>query len=289
MTDTNAAKPQSQHCEPTVSDFDQALARPLKVRSDKPFLAALIVLGGAYVAVIVLMILANIVYTDQQSFLAALNSKEIRFSIKLSLLSCNISTLLSLWVSVPIGYLMSRFQFRGKSFIEAVLDIPIVLPPLVIGVSLLILFNFPPLSWFSSIVVFEVPAVIIAQFTVAAAFASRTMRVTFDQIPSRFEDVAMTLGCNRKQAFWQVILPQAKHGLLAAGTLAWARSLGEFGPILVFAGSTRLRTEVLSTSVYLELQTGNLKGMLAISIIMVATAAVVLIIARLFGMQRLNA
>ena len=99
----------------------------------------------------------------------------------------------------------------------------------------------------------------------------------------------MTLGCNRSQAFWQVILPQAKRGLLAAGTIAWARSLGEFGPILVFAGSTRLRTEVLPTSVYLEMQAGNLKGMLAVSIIMVAAAATVLILARLFGMQRINA
>ena len=246
------------------------------------------ILGGAYVSIIVLMVLADIAYTDKTSLLAALQSKEIRFSIMLSLVSCCISTILSLWVSIPIGYLMSRFHFRGKNLIDAILDIPIVLPPLVIGISLLILFNFPPFSWFSGFVVFEVPAVIIAQFMVAAAVAVRTMRVTFDQIPSRFEDVAMTLGCNRSQAFWQVILPQAKRGVLAAATIAWARSLGEFGPILVFAGSTRMRTEVLPTSVYLEMQAGNLKGMLAVAIIMVAAAAVVLVIARLFGMQRIT-
>ncbi len=234
------------------------------------------------------MLLADVIYTDRESLLAAFGSKEIRFSILLSLASCSISAVLSLWVSVPIGYLMSRFQFRGKGFIDVVLDVPIVLPPLVVGVSLLVLFNLPPFAWFSSAVVFEVPAVIIAQFTVAAAFAVRMMRVAFDQIPIRFEEVAMTLGCSRRQAFWAVVLPQAKGGLWAAGTLAWARSLGEFGPILVFAGSTRLRTEVLSTSVYLELQAGNLKGMLAVSLIMVAAAAVALGIARLAGRQRLN-
>ena len=259
------------------------------VASDTLFLSSLFILGGAYVSIIVLMVLADIAYTDKESLLAALRSKEIRFSIMLSLSSCCISTVLSIWVAVPIGYLMSRFDFWGKNLVDAILDIPIVLPPLVIGISLLILFNFPPFSWISDMVVFEVPAVIIAQFMVAAAFAVRTMRVTFDQIPSRFEDVAMTLGCSRSQAFWQVILPQSKRGLLAAGTIAWARSLGEFGPILVFAGSTRLRTEVLPTSVYLEMQAGNLKGMLAVSIIMVVAAATVLVIARLFGMQRLNA
>jgi molybdate transport system permease protein len=105
----------------------------------------------------------------------------------------------------------------------------------------------------------------------------------------RFEQVALTLGCNRSQAFWQVVFPQSRRGLLAAGTLAWARSLGEFGPILVFAGSTRMRTEVLPTSVYLEMQSGDLKGMLSVSILMIALSAAVLILARALGMQRINA
>lgn len=256
--------------------------------SDAPFVAGLIVLGGSYVAIIVLMFLADLAFTDTESILSALREPEIRYSIKLSLLSCTISTVLSIWVAVPIGYLMSRFQFGGKSVVDAILDIPIVLPPLVIGISLLILFNYPPFEWVSDQVVFEIPAVIIAQFMVACAFAVRTMRVTFDQIPTRFEDVAMTLGCNRSQAFWKVILPQARHGVLAAATLAWARSLGEFGPILVFAGSTRMRTEVLPTSVYLEMQAGNTKGMLAVALIMVAAAAVVLVAARLLGMKRIT-
>ena len=82
-------------------------------------------------------------------------------------------------------------------------------------------------------------------------------------------------------------MPQAKGGMVAAGTLAWARSLGEFGPILVFAGSTRMRTEVLPTSVFLEMQAGNIKGMLAISMIMIIAAAFVLVVSRFFGMQRL--
>ena len=269
--------------------LEETLARPLVVPSDKPFFVCLLVLGGFYAGLIVLLLLADVAYTDRESLLDALSSREIRYSIILSFVSCSISAVLSLWVSVPIGYLMSRFHFRGKSFLDTVLEVPIVLPPIVIGVSLLILFNFPPFSWASSMVVFEIPAVIIAQFTTAAAFAVRTMRVVFDQIPVRFEEVAMTLGCSRGQAFWEVVLPQARRGVLAAGSLAWARSLGEFGPILVFAGATRLRTEVLSTSVYLELQAGNLKGMLAVSLIMVAMASVVLILSRFLGKAGLRA
>ena len=260
-----------------------------KVRSDLPFILGLCLLGGFYVVMILLMVLADLHYTDASSLKQILGKREIQFSIKLSLISCTLSTLFSLWISVPIGYLMSRFQFRFNSVVDTILDIPIVLPPLVVGLSLLILFNYAPFKWLSKWVVFEMPAVILAQFMVACAFAVRTMRVTFDQIPERYEQVAMTLGCNRSQAFWKVIFPQAKRGLLAAGTLAWARSLGEFGPILVFAGSTSMRTEVLPTSVYLEMQSGNLKGMLSVSIVMILLSAVVLIMARLFGMQRINA
>lgn len=249
----------------------------------------MVVLGGFYVVMILLMVLADFAYTDLESLKRTLSEPEIQYSLKLSLLSCTLSTLMSLVVAVPIGYIMSRFTFRGQSVVDAILDIPIVLPPLVVGISLLVLFNYPPFHWLSRWVVFEVPAVVLAQFMVACAFAVRTMRVSFDQIPARFEQVALTLGCNRSQAFWQVVFPQSRRGLLAAGTLAWARSLGEFGPILVFAGSTRMRTEVLPTSVYLEMQSGDLKGMLSVSILMIALSAAVLILARALGMQRINA
>jgi molybdate transport system permease protein len=109
------------------------------------------------------------------------------------------------------------------------------------------------------------------------------MRATFDQINPRCERVALTLGCTRSQAFWNVVLPEARRGMLTAATLAWARSLGEFGPILVFAGATRGRTEVMSTSVFLELSVGNIEGAVAVSLIMVVAAILVLVIVRVFG------
>jgi len=142
----------------------------------------------------------------------------------------------------------------------------------------------PPLTF---PVTYEIPAVILAQFMVACAFAVRTMRVAFDQIHPRYERVALTLGCSRGQAFWLVVFPQSRRGLLAAGTLAWARSLGEFGPILIFAGATRMKTEVLPTTVFLEMSVGAIEGAAAVSLIMVAAALFVLVLARLFGLKRM--
>ena len=263
-------------------------ARPAhRAPSDLPFFLALCVFGGAYVLLIVAMLTADISFTPPIRLWQALGSPAIRYSVWLSLISCSITAVLSVWVAVPAGYLLSRFAFPGRALLDVLLDIPIVLPPLVVGLSLLILFQTPPGRLIDSIipVTYAIPSVILAQFAVACAFAVRTMRLAFDQIPRRREEVAMTLGCSRGQAFWRVTLPEARRGVVAAFTLAWARALGEFGPILVFAGATRFRTEVLSTTVFLELSVGNLEGALAVSLLMVVAAVVVLVIVRLFGAE----
>ena len=126
---------------------------------------------------------------------------------------------------------------------------------------------------------------ILAQFSVSAAFAVRTMRVTFEQISPRAEQVALTLGCTRGQAFWRVVLPEARRGILTAGTLAWARSLGEFGPIMLFSGATPMRTEVLSTTVWLQFNMSNLEAAIAVSLFMIAVAVVVLVLTRTLGLR----
>lgn len=250
-----------------------------------PFWFGLGVITGAYVLLIVGMIVADTAYTSPEHMLKALSVPEIQYSIKLSLVTCSISALLALWVAVPVGYLMSRASFPGKAVIDAILDIPIVLPPLVLGISLLILFQTPVGRFIERFVdvTYAVPGVVLAQFSVGCAFAVRSMRLTFDQLPRRPEEVALTLGASRLQAFTEVALPAARRGMVGAGTLAWARSLGEFGPILVFAGTTRMKTEVLPSTVFLELSVGNLEAAVSVSLVMIAAAFLVLVVVRVFG------
>ena len=157
----------------------------LRLHPDWRYYLCLAILGGAYVALIVALIVADLFFTTPGHVLGALNDPQIRYAIKLSLISCTITTILSLWVGVPMGYLLARTQFWGKTFVDTLLDVPIVLPPLVIGLSLLILFQTWPGQFFQRHffgVTFQVPSVILAQFSVSGAFAVRTMRVTFDQI-----------------------------------------------------------------------------------------------------------
>ena len=277
-------------------------ARQGCARADWPFWAGA---GGAafvYLGLILAMLLATALYARPQDFLTAMGSANIRYAAILSVLTCTVSALLALLISLPVGYVLSRSHFPCKAVFDALLDIPIILPPMVVGLCLLVLFqttipfthgpeitlhgqNVRPPRVLNDFVplTYTVGGVILAQFLIGAAFAVRTMRSTFDHLSARPEDVARTLGCSRGGAVWRVTLPAARRGMVAAYAIAWARSLGEFGPILVFAGATRQRTEVLPTTVWLELSVGNLEAAIAVSLFMVALALGVLIAIRAVG------
>lgn len=290
---------------PPPGNTDGGVPVQRRGKSDVPFFLVMGGLSASFVLLIILLLAADLMFTSFADFRSALLKPEIRAAFRLTLLSCSIAALMSLWVGTPLGYLLSRYKFPGRWLVDTLVDIPVVLPPLVVGLSLLILFHMKiggPDGWQLENwlrkgqlpnalheggfpVTYRWPAVILAQFSVACAFAVRTMRVTFDQINPRAEDVARTLGCTRGQAFMQIALPQAWRGIITAGTIAWARALGEFGPILVFAGATRMKTEVLSTSVFLELSVGNLDAAVAVSLLMVLMAVIVLLVLRAIGMR----
>jgi len=279
---------------------------PLRLtsRENLPFASAMFGVMCVFVLLIVAMLAANLMYVDGEHVKAALDSPEILYAIKLSLVTCTITAFLSVLVAVPAGYLLARVPFRGRMLVDALVDVPIVLPPIVVGLALLLLFNqtqvgqwleglvesvfaWLPLEWAGldhvTSITYDVPGVILAQFAVASAFAIRTMRVAFETASDRRERVALVLGCTRRQAFQWVALPEVRRGVLAAATLAWARAMGEFGPILVFAGATRMKTEVLPTTVFLELSIGNVEAAATVSLLMVAAAMVVLLAARACG------
>ena len=251
----------------------------------RPFWITLAFICAAYLLFWALMLGATATYTTPEEIWKVLASREIRYATALSLITCTVAAIASVILAVPIGYLMSRARFPGRSLVDAALDIPIVLPPMVVGLCLLIFFQTPLGSTLEKVIPFTytIAGVILAQFVIAAAFAIRTMRGVFDDLPSRPEDVARTLGCTHFQAVWHVTLPAARRGMFAAGSVAWARSLGEFGPVLVFAGATRMKTEVLPTSVWLAWSVGELEQGVAVSILMIALSMTVLVSIRLTG------
>ena len=253
-------------------------------RGDQSFIKVIAVVAVAYVGLLLAMVLANVmlVASDSTSAWATLGRPEIQQAILLSLGTSLLSAVLSVWMGTAIAYLVSREQFPGRRLVDFLMDLPIFLPPLVIGISLLILFRQTPLAAIDSAlgIAFYVPAIVLAQTVVGVAFVYRTMKATFDTMSTRQERIAQSLGSSRFGSFCKITLPQSRQGLVTAAAIAWARSFGEFGPVLVFAGSIRGRTEVMPVSIYLELNSGNLSGAVMIALMMIAIAAVVLTVAR---------
>src|SRR4051812_29476392 len=115
-----------------------ASTKAIPRRSDVPFIASLVILGGVYVVLIVAMVLAEAYHTTWGGIQTVLRSPTLQYAIWLSLISCTITTILCLWVAVPLAYLMSRWEAQGvwrhvKLLVDGIIDIPIVLPPLVVG------------------------------------------------------------------------------------------------------------------------------------------------------------
>ncbi len=239
-----------------------------------------------YLLIILALFVSDILYVDLHTFLNTLRSKEIQFAIKLSCISSFTTALLSMCVAIPAGYALSRYRFPGMMLVDTLVDVPIVLPPLIMGVSLLVFFRTPvgrAIEGSGLHFVYTTQGVVLAQFVVACSFAIRTIKAAFDGVDRRLEDVAMTLGCSRIKAFLKVTLPLAKNGIIAGGLFAWARAIGEFGPIIVFCGTTRFKTEVMPTSIYLELSIGRIEAALSIAILMIIIAMTTLTLVKKLG------
>jgi len=218
--------------------------------------------------------------------------KEIQFSIKLSLYTSVISTFFCIIFSVPISYGLARFDFKGKYIINTIMDIPMALPPIVSGVALLLLFGNTAfghkLAEHGLKFIFTVKGIILAQFFVNVPYIIRIMKSTFKDIDPKLEFVSRTLGYNRLKTFFKVTLPLAKNGLIAGIVITWARALGEFGAALMLAGATRMKTETLPISLFLNMSCGDLKLGLAVATILIAISVVSLLVFELLGGSRLS-
>jgi molybdate transport system permease protein len=239
-----------------------------------------------YSAFILAILLADVFYVQSGELTKALFNSDTFFAVKLSFFTSIISTGLAVLFAVPGAYALSRYDFPGKAAIDTIIDLPIVLPPLIVGVSLLVFFNTAVGRWLEAQglrLVYTVPGVILAQFSISSAFAMRAMKAAYDHLDPRYELAARSLGCNKFQAFYKVIVPLAKNGIVAGTVMTWARAVGEFVPILIFAGAMRNKTAVLPTTIFLHIEVGDIQGAVALTIIMMAIALIALLIFKKIG------
>ena len=247
---------------------------------------------AAFVMFVLTLIIADVLYIDKKAIVTVLTSGFIRHSLWMSIWTSFVTTFLSLLFAVPMGYALSRYRFFGRAFVDAIVDLPIVFPPLVAGLTLLVFFSQTALGrWIQEDLglefVFQPKGIVLCQFTVAASFAIRSAKIAFDEVDRRYENVASTLGCTRWSSFRRLSLPLASNGIIGGAILTWARAFGLFVPLLIFVGAFRGRTEVLSTTVFLEQSIGNIEVALAVALLMILVAFAALLTIRLVGRRAL--
>jgi len=189
------------------------------------------------------------------SFQRQFAAGEIFFAIKLTLLTATVSAVIALIFAVPSAYILSRYNFPLKNIVNSILYLPIVISPIALGAMLLIFFNTPVGKFFESNVfrvVFEVPAIILAQFIVIIGLAVSLIKSVIDYINPEYEIIARCLGATQSQTFFHILLPTAKKGILSAFLLVWARAVGEFGATVTLAGATTMKTETMPVAIFLS-------------------------------------
>lgn len=254
--------------------------------------AAFGIVLGTYVLFIGGIIIANaLVVTMTPSgrlqFWESIRDPDVLHAVWLSIWTSSVSAVIAIAISIPSGYLLSTRRSRGMHFLDAIIDVPIVLPPLLFGISLLVLFQRTILGTTLKAIglkfYHEPSGIVLVQVLIAAAYGIRMLKGAFDSLDPRLAAVARTLGCTRLRAFLTVVLPSVRNSIIAALVMIWARALALYGPIIAFVGATTGRTEVMPTRMYLEMSVGRLEAALAVSLLMIALAAVVLLIVKMVG------
>ncbi len=228
------------------------------------------------VALLGLPLLALALRGIGRNFLSYVLSPPALSALKLSLLTSTVSALIALATGTPLAYVLARWKFRGKTALELLIDLPVVLPPSVAGLALLIAFGREGVFgvWLNSAGIalpFTTAAVVVAQTFVSAPLLVRSAHLGFAGIDRELEEAATAEGANDWQVYRFIMFPLAGRAVLAGLILAWSRALGEFGATLMFAGNLQGTTQTMPLLIYLGFENG-LGAAMALSVMLVVVS-----------------
>ena len=243
-----------------------------------------IIPGVILLALFVLPLLALFVRSINEGFFDYAFSEQAFKALRLSLLTSTITTVVTILFGTPFAYMLARWKFRLKAWVELFVDLPIVLPPSVAGLVLLIAFGRrgmfgSVLSALGISLPFTTAAVVLAQTFVAAPLYVRSARVGFAHVDKQLEEAAQVEGANQWQLFKEVMFPLAGRALLSGAILTWTRALGEFGATILFAGNLEGITQTMPMAIYLGFER-NLGIALALSVVLVVVSIFLLMLTK---------
>jgi sulfate transport system permease protein len=245
-------------------------------------------LGGAalgrglvvtYLSIIVLLPIAALIAQSTDggwsAFWNAISTPEAWWALKWTLIASLIVVVINVLAGTVIAWVLVRDNFPGKAALNGVIDLPFALPTVVAGITLLALYG--PNSPIGVHAAFTKVAVIMALAFVTLPFVVRAVQPVLMEVDVEAEEAARSLGAGPFTTFRRIILPSLLPAILAGSALAFARAMGEFGSLVLFAGFVAFKTEVMSGLIFQQIGTGNLTGAAAQSVTLLAIALVVLL------------
>ena len=260
---------------------DLALSGPRSARAARDRASTALSLGfvTTFLMVIVGLPLAALVWEatseGTRSFWEAVSSPEAVAALKLTLGASLGVSLLNAVLGTTTAWVLVRDDFRGKTVVNAIIDLPFALPTIVAGLTLLALYG--PTSPVGIDVAFSRTAILLALMFVTLPFVVRTVQPVLQELDPEVEEAAHSLGASQTRTFVRVILPNIFPGILSGVALAFAKAVGEFGSLVIITGNIPFQTEVSSVHIYARIESGDPAGASAVAVVLLTISFLTLL------------
>lgn len=219
-------------------------------------------------------------------FAQIISSPRTLSALRVTVTAAAVATVFNALYGLLMAWVLVRYDFPGKRILDALMDIPFALPTAVAGLSLTALFSAN--GWFGPVldalgiqVVYTIWGIIIAMTFTSIPFVVRTVQPVLEDLDPALEQAAMTLGARPWQIFTRIVFPAILPAFLAGSTIAFARSLGEFGAVVFIAGNKPNETEIASLLAYIRLEEYDYTGAAAIALVLLVFALLLLLVSNL--------
>ena len=232
-----------------------------------------------FLSVLVLLPIAALMWEatseGSQSFWDAVSSPEAIAALKLTLVASLAVSVLNAVLGTVTAWVLVRDDFRGKSLVNAIIDLPFALPTIVAGLTLLALYG--PQSPIDVNVAFTQTAIVLCLMFVTLPFVVRTVQPVLEELDHEVEQAAHSLGASQVTTFRRVVFPNILPAILSGVALAFAKAVGEFGSLVIITGNIPFETQVSSVYIFGRIESGDSAGAAAVSVVLLAISFVTLL------------
>ena len=215
-----------------------------------------------------------------KAFVASLMTPDAQFALRFSIVMAFATAAVNALIGTFAGYVLSKYQFRGKGTLNIVVNLPVAIPTIVVGTSLLLLWG--PIGLLGRFLepmglqpMFTPVGVLLAHLFVTFPYMLGAVKPLLDELETTYEEAAYTIGASRWQTFWYVILPALRGGIFSGTLLTFAHSLGEFGATVMVSGNLRLRTQTAPLYIFAQFEAGNIASANAVAAVLAVLSFVI--------------